>query len=130
MSERGKAPGPADPIIDRTARLTGVGRLIVLACGLVGAAIAFALMKPENAEPLVLGLLSLLAVIGVFTLFAGAIGLIRFGGRSLGNDLTRLYVESMGDGLLLTDRDGHIIYANRAYGNLTGAATEREVRPV
>ena len=130
MSERGKAPAPADPIIDRTARLTGVGRLIVLACGLVGAAIAFALMKPENAEPLVLGLLSLLAVIGVFTLFAGAIGLIRFGGRSLGNDLTRLYVESMGDGLLLTDRDGHIIYANRAYGNLTGAASEREIRPV
>jgi two-component system cell cycle sensor histidine kinase/response regulator CckA len=130
MTERGKATAPADPIIDRTARLTGVGRLIVLACGLVGAAIAFALMKPENAEPLVLGLLSLLAVIGVFTLFAGAIGLIRFGGRSLGNDLTRLYVESMSDGLLLTDRDGHIIYANRAYGNLTGATTEREIRPV
>ena len=77
-----------------------------------------------------LGLLGLLAVIGVLTLFAGAIGLIRFGARGQGADMTRRFVDAMGEGVLVTDRDGRIIYANRAYADLTGAASERDVRAV
>ncbi|MEO8667603.1 MAG: PAS domain-containing protein [Bauldia sp.] len=130
MSDRGKGPASADPIVDRSERMTGVGRLIILAGGLVGAAIAFAFMRPDQAQPFVLGLLGLLAVVGVFTLFAGAIGLIRLAGQGPGNALAKTFVDLMGEGVVLTDTDGRIIYANRAYGALTGAESEREVRSV
>jgi two-component system cell cycle sensor histidine kinase/response regulator CckA len=130
MTDRGSGIVPAEPIVDRSERLTGIGRLIVVACGLVGAAIAFAVMQPDRAQPFVLGLLGLLAVVGVFTLFAGAIGLIRVAGRSPGNDLTRMFVGAMGEGVVLTDREGRIIYANRAYADLTGAESERDVKSV
>jgi two-component system cell cycle sensor histidine kinase/response regulator CckA len=96
MSERVGEPAPVDPIIDRSERLTGIGRLLVLACGLVGAALAFAVIQRDAAEPFVLGLLGILAVVGVFTLFAGAIGLLRFAGRGQGNALSRIFMDAMG----------------------------------
>ena len=77
MSGGARGTTPADPIVDRSERLTGVGRLLVLACGLIGAAITFAFIQRDRAEPFILGLLGILAVIGVFTLFAGAIGFLR-----------------------------------------------------
>ncbi|MBN9025537.1 MAG: hypothetical protein J0H20_07965, partial [Rhizobiales bacterium] len=64
-------------LVDRSDRPTGIGRLLVLAGCLVGAALAFALLPPEAAEPFIFALLGLLAVVGVFTLFAAAIGLMR-----------------------------------------------------
>jgi two-component system cell cycle sensor histidine kinase/response regulator CckA len=128
MSERANGPAPSEPIIDRSERLTGVGRLLVLACGLVGAALAFAFLQRDRAEPFVLGLLGILAVIGVFTLFASAIGLLRFSGRTQGSDLARAFMDSTGEGVLVADRDGRIIYANRTYADLTGAESERDVR--
>ena len=85
MSDRATQPVRPEPLIDRPGgRITGTGRLIVLAFGLVGVSIGFTLMSPDRAQPFVLGLLAMLAVIGVFTLFAGAIGLVRFGGRGAG----------------------------------------------
>jgi len=130
MSEPVGGAVPSDPIIDKSERLTGVGRLLVLACGLVGAALAFAFLQRDSAEPFVLGLLGILAVIGVFTLFASAIGLLRLTGRSQDNELSRLFMDAMGDGVLVADKDGRIVYANRAYADLIGAESEREVRAV
>ena len=130
MNERVSGTVPADPVIDRSERLTGIGRLLILACGLIGAALAFAFIQPERAEPFVLGLLGILSVIGVFTLFAGAIGLIRFAGRGQGSPLSRNFLDSMGEGVLVADAEGRIVYANRAYADLIGADSERDVRAV
>ncbi len=68
MNERAKDTVRADPVIDRSGGITGAGRLIILAFGLVGIAIGFALVEREQAEPFVLGLLGILAVIGVVSL--------------------------------------------------------------
>src|SRR3954471_5393093 len=116
--------------VDRTDRIGGVGRLLILACGLVGAAIAFAVLGKDKAQPFVLGLLGILSMVGVFTLFAGAIGLIRLSGRSQGNPIAKALIDSMGEGLLVTDKEGRIVYANAAYATLTGAQGQREVRGV
>jgi len=130
MSERAGESVPLDPIVDRSERLTGVGRLLVLACGLIGAALAFAVIRRDAAEPFVLGLLGILAVVGVFTLFAGAIGLLRFAGRGQSNALSSIFMDALGEGVVVTDRDGRILYANRAYADLIGAEAERDVRTV
>ena len=130
MSERDGGSAPADPIIDRAEKLTGVWRLLILAGGLVGAALAFAFVKDDYADTFVLGLLGVLAVIGVFTLFAGAIGLLRFAGRGKSNDLSDSFLDAMGEGVLIADKDGRIVYSNRAYADLIGAQSERDVRAV
>ncbi|MEZ5839582.1 MAG: response regulator [Hyphomicrobiales bacterium] len=118
------------PVIDRPVKSGNVGLLLLLA-GLLGAAgVGFALMEREAAEPLALGLLSLLAVVGVVMLAAMTVGLVRFAGGPLRDDLTRAYVDSMPEGVLVTDSEGRILYANRAYGDMIGADSAKDVRSV
>ncbi len=128
MSDRAPQPGRAEPLVDRSNRITGTGRLIILAFGLVGVSIGLTLMSPNQAQPFVLGLLAILAVIGVITLLAGAIGLVRFGGPGVGDDLGKMFADAMAEGVLITSRDGGIVYANRAYADLIGATEASEAR--
>lgn len=130
MSERVGEPAATDPIVDRPDRLTGAGRLLVLACGLVGAALAFAVIQRDAAEPFILGLLGILAVVGVFTLFATAIGLLRFSGQKPVSGLPQAFMDATGEGIVVTNRDGRIVYANRAYADLIGAEAESDVRSI
>ena len=97
--------------------------LLALAGGLVGAAIALSLLASEKAQPLIIGLLALLAVVGVFALFAAAVGIIEFGGKATRGDLTRTVADTTPDGLLVVEGDGRITYANEAYRRLAGTPT-------
>ena len=128
--ERATPPARIEPVVDRTGGLSGVGRLIVLSFGIVGVSIGLMLVGPNRGEPFLLGLLGILAVIGVVTLFASAIGLVRFSGRGQGEDVAKSFVDTMQEGVLLADRDGRIVYANRAYADLIGATGERDLHAV
>ncbi len=119
-----------EPVIDRTDKSGSLGALMLLALGLVAATAAFALMRKEQAEPYILGLLGVLAVVGVFSLFAMAIGLLRFISKSHRNPLAESFMNSLDDGVLLTDHNGRIIYANQSYAELTGARGSADVRTV
>ncbi|MXN63735.1 response regulator [Stappia sp. GBMRC 2046] len=121
---------PTQPVIDRTERTGNIGLLMLLALGLIAAAAAFALMNREQAEPYILVLLGVLAVVGVFSLFAGAIGLLRFSGRGSPSPIASAFLETFADGVTITDMDGRIIYANQAYATLTGAEIAADVRSV
>ena len=57
MIDRAHEEVRAAPAVDNSARLTGAGRLVVLAFGLVGVAIGFAIIQRDRAEPFVLWLL-------------------------------------------------------------------------
>jgi two-component system cell cycle sensor histidine kinase/response regulator CckA len=128
MSDRATPPAHPEPLIDRPGRMNGTGRLIVLAFGLVGISIGLTLISPTQAQPFVLGLLAILAVVGVITLLAGAIGLLHFGSRGTGDDFGKMFVGAMSEGVLVTSRDGGIVYANRAYAGLIGASQAGEAR--
>jgi len=119
-----------DPAIDRPERSGNVWLLILLALTLIAAAAGFAYMSREQAEPYVMALLGLLAVVGVFSLFAGAIGFLRFGGQRQGNPLAKAYLDSMAEGVLVAEKDGRIVYANQAYADLTGATDSSDIRTV
>ena len=62
-------------------RAGSIGMVLLVAFGLIGAAAAVLLVGRNNAQPYILALLSALAVIGVFSLFAGAAGILRLPGR-------------------------------------------------
>src|SRR5438874_7164546 len=130
MSDRASPLLGVGPVVDRSGRITGVGRLVFVSCGLVGMSLGFALIKPDQAEPFVLGLLAILAVVGLVALLAGAVGIVRFSVRNESDELGRALLDATGEGVLIADRDGRIVYANRAYADLTGAADRKNLRSV
>ena len=110
----------AEPAADRTERDGSVSLVVLLALALAIAAVALAMVSREMAEPFVLTILGGLAVVGVFCLFAGAVGILHFGGRQARNDLTRAFVDNLPQGALIADHAGRVLYANEAYRDLLG----------
>jgi two-component system cell cycle sensor histidine kinase/response regulator CckA len=123
----------AEPPIDRSGRSGSIGLVALLAAALVGAGLAISFLKGEAAQPWILALLAVLSMVGVFALFAAAIGLVQVGGRASRDDLSRSIVATDAHGVLVTDRHGRIVLANDAYLDLTraeGPATARTVERV
>ena len=117
----------AEPVTDRTDREGGVGLVVLLALALAVAAVGLAMVSREVAEPFVLAILAALAVVGVFCLFAGAVGILYFGQRHARNDLTKAFVDNLPHGALISDNSGRVFYANRAYRDLLGLDAEAPV---
>ncbi|WP_417693703.1 cell cycle histidine kinase CckA [Roseibium sp.] len=121
---------PGSPMIDRPERSGNIWLLTGLAVVLVGAAAVFAVLGKEQSQPLVLALLGLLAVVGVFCLFAGSIGFLRLGSRSTGNAISSAFLNSLDDGVIVTDPEGRLVFANQAYADLTGVDLAADVRVI
>ena len=120
----------ATTTIDRSDKPGHIGVILLVAGLLVGAAIALGFIANEWAQPLILGLLAILSVVGVFGLFAFAIGLIQFSGRAARNDLTKTVVDSADEGIVVTEGENEIVYANEAYLALAGATGANDLKPV
>src|SRR5947208_16416218 len=107
--------------IDRSGERGGsIGLVLAVALLLVGSVIALLFIGRANAQPYVLTLLSALAVVGVFSLFAGAAGIIRLAGREARDTFHDALGDSALDGILVTDDRRRVVYANPAYMALTG----------
>ena len=113
------------------ARRSGSIVLVLLvAGGIVAAAVALMTIGRAQAQPYILGLLALLAMVGLFNLFAFAAGIIRFADRAADDPVMGRIADHAYDGLAVTDPRGHVVYSNAAYLALTGATTALDVRPV
>ncbi|HEY0910762.1 MAG TPA: ATP-binding protein, partial [Bradyrhizobium sp.] len=113
------------------ARRSGSIVLVLLvAGGIVAAAVTLMTIGRAQAQPYILGLLALLAMVGLFNLFAFAAGIIRFADRAADDPVMGRIADQAYDGLAVTDSRGHVVYSNATYLALTGAATAQEVRPV
>src|SRR3954453_14023413 len=113
------------------ARRSGSIVLVLLvAAGVVAAALALMTIGRAQAQPYIVGLLALLSMVGLFNLFAFAAGMIRFADRAADDPVMGRIADYAYDGLAVTDPRGHVVYSNAAYLALTGAASARDVRPV
>ena len=126
--------GPSErAAVDRTPSVAhggSIGRVIVVTLALVGAVTGLYFVD-KNVFPQYFTLfLAVLATVGLFSLFALVAGILRFPGKSSGNPLAKAIMDGAADGLLVTDRSGHVIYANGAYLDLTDALDANDVRPV
>jgi two-component system cell cycle sensor histidine kinase/response regulator CckA len=104
--------------------------VLLVAFGIVAVALALMTIGRAQAQPYILGLLSLLAMVGLFNLFAFAAGIIRFADRTADDPVMGRIADHAYDGLAVTDPRGHVVYSNAAYLTLTGAAGAQDVRPV
>jgi two-component system, cell cycle sensor histidine kinase and response regulator CckA len=123
-------PSPALNAHEPARRSGSIVLVLLVAGGIVAAAIALMSIGHAQAQPYILGLLALLATVGLFNLFAFAAGIIRFADRAADNPVTSRIADHAYDGLAVTDPRGHVVYSNAAYLALTGAATALEARPV
>ncbi|MBI1619379.1 cell cycle histidine kinase CckA [Aquamicrobium zhengzhouense] len=117
-------------IVDQSARPGTITRLFIFVVVLIVAAVAFTLFRNWFGDPFLLGLLGMLAMIGVGFLFTAAIGFIQIAPRSTADELARSFVDTMRQGLLVTDIKGRIVYANNSYVEMTGATSAADVRTV
>jgi two-component system cell cycle sensor histidine kinase/response regulator CckA len=124
-------PSPEPIAAHEPARRGGSIVLVLLvAGGIVAVAIALMTIGRAQAQPYILGLLALLAMVGLFNLFAFAAGIIRFADRATDDPVKGRIADQAYDGLAVTDPRGHVVYSNPAYLALTGAASAQDVRPV
>jgi len=107
-----------EPVIVRP--LAGsLWRVAFLALFFIAIAVAFSIFGDVMSFELVLLFLGILAVIGVFSLFALAAGLFQFAPLLERRTLSRAIVDSSEDALVVTDRKGAIVYANAHYIELS-----------
>jgi two-component system cell cycle sensor histidine kinase/response regulator CckA len=118
------------PIVDQNTRPGVITRLIVFIVVLTGSAIVFGMFRERLGDPFLLGMLGILAMIGVGYLFATAIGFVQIAPRSTADELSKSFVDSMSQGLIVTDTKGRVVYANRAYATMTGATSAADVKTV
>ena len=123
-SAKGDEP-PAGP------RRVGSIRLVFLvAVAVVGVAIGLMAMGRAQAQPYILLLLALLAMVGLFMLFALAAGIVRFAQKHDDRSIAAPIVDSAFDGIVVTDFGGNVVYANSAYCVMTGAQDSLDARPI
>src|SRR5690349_14670053 len=111
-------------------RRGSIGMVLLVAVLLIGAAAALVMLGRERAEPYVLVMLAVLGMIGIFSLFATAAGILRVAGRDKASPMLRAVADGSSDGILVTDPGGRVIYANAAYRALTDAVGTDDARPV
>ncbi|MFO1116484.1 MAG: ATP-binding protein [Beijerinckiaceae bacterium] len=116
--------------IDRSERSASPGFLLALAVALVAAAAAFSFLPREDASRLLVAILALLAMVGVLALFAYAVGFLQLSGQSVKNDITKIVSDTSSEGLLVTEGDSRVIYANEAYLAFSQAHDASDVRTV
>lgn len=116
------------PIVDRGTRPGTVLRIIALALVMTASAAAFVIFKNQLYNEIVLGVLGILAMVGIFFLVSSAIGFIEVMPQSRPDELAKASLDTHPEGTIITDRKGRIVYANGAYGAMTGAEKASDVQ--
>ena len=114
----------------RAERSGSPSLVLLFTAFLIAAAIGFSVLPREQAGTLIVGLLALLAVIGIFALFAYAVGIFQFAGRAVKNDVTRIVCDSAQEGMLITEGSGKFLYANTSYLRLSQAKGIDDLRGI
>lgn len=128
MTSSPKAGNDEAPLVDRGSRGGTVVRIVLLAMVLLGVAIAFIVFQQALDNEVVLGLLGILAMVGIFFIVSSLIGLVEVMPQSRSDELARSFLANHPDGIVVTDAKGRIVYANAAYGRMTGASSGRNIQ--
>src|SRR5262245_22595641 len=113
---------PADTTVARAGGYGGAGPVLGM---LLAGAVVLVLMTNTMAEPMVFGLLALMAVAGAFLLFGLLSGFLRFGDRAAEADMIKTVADGLDSALEIVNAHGSVLYRNRALQRLTGQRSGR-----
>ncbi len=113
------------PLVSRT-RTSGLWRVVALAGAFIIVAVLISMLGDYIPSDAILVFVGLLAVVGVFCLFALAAGIFRFASSATDEAVTvsRAVVDSLPFGAVVSDREGKISYVNAQYGQLAGGIAD------
>jgi two-component system cell cycle sensor histidine kinase/response regulator CckA len=113
------------PLVSRP-RASGLWRVVALAGAFIIVAVLISTLGDYIPADAILVFVGLLAVVGVFCLFALAAGILRFASSSGDETITvsRAVVDSLPFGAVVSDREGKISYVNAQYGELAGGIAD------
>ena len=119
-----------EPVVDQSMGPGVITRLVIFIAVLTAAAILFVLFRNRFGDPFLLGMLGIMAMIGIGYLFATAIGFVQIAPRSTADELSKAFLGSMDAGAVVTDTKGQVVYANKAYAELTGGTSAADIRTI
>ncbi|OLP43685.1 cell cycle histidine kinase CckA [Rhizobium oryziradicis] len=128
MTNQPQTEHSVGPLVDRRPNSGAALRIVILAIVLLAAAGAFVVFRHALDNQIVLGVLGVLAIVGIFFLVSAFIGFIEVMPQTPSDGLGRAFLDNQSEGTLITDQRGHIIYANAAYGRMTGVRRATEVQ--
>ncbi len=108
------------PLVSRTRGAGGLWRVLALAAAFIVVAVAISSFGEYIPQDVILIFVGLLAVVGVFSLFALTAGIFRLAPAEETRTVSRAIVDSLPFGAVVADRDGKISYVNAQYGELAG----------
>ncbi len=120
MSDSDSRTSPLATASGLAAYQGGPGFVAVASIVIASGAAAFALLASSSAKPVLLTVLALLAMLGVFFLFAMAAGHLRLSERVSEADLARGVAERLDSAVLIANRQGTMLYCNAAWEQLAG----------
>jgi two-component system, cell cycle sensor histidine kinase and response regulator CckA len=115
---------------ERSERRGSIALVLLVAAGLIAAAAGLMLVGRNQAGSYVIFLLAILGMIGVFSLFALAAGVLRISMREASDSVLEHVLERAQEGIVVTDGNGRVLYANAAYRAFSGAIGMHDVRPI
>jgi two-component system cell cycle sensor histidine kinase/response regulator CckA len=121
---------PSTPLVDRANRSANVSRLLMVGLAMLTIVGGLLFLPEDLLQPMTLGLLAFLAVLGVFFVLTLAIGVVKLTAKTNSETFARAFLDGLEHGTIVTDWDGRVVYANGAYGELTGARDPRKVESV
>jgi two-component system cell cycle sensor histidine kinase/response regulator CckA len=115
---------------ERNERRGSIALVLLVAAGLIAAAAGLMLVGRNQASSYVMFLLAVLGMVGVFSLFALAAGVLRISGREASDWVLEQVFEHAQEGIVVTDANERVLYANAAYRAFAGATGMHDVRPI
>ncbi|RYE09950.1 MAG: PAS domain-containing sensor histidine kinase [Hyphomicrobiales bacterium] len=113
------------PLVSRPRSASGLWRVIALAAAFIVIAVVISTFGEYIPPDAVLVFVGLLAVVGVFCLFALTAGIFRFASASEDKgSVSRAVIDSLPFGAVVSDRDGKITYVNAQYGEIAGGIAD------
>src|SRR5258708_13973310 len=97
---------------ERNERRGSIALVLLVAAGLIVAAAGLMLVGRNQAGSYVMFLLAVLGMIGVFSLFALAAGVLRVSVQGTSNSTLEHVVKQAHEGFVGTDAYGPVLYAN------------------
>ena len=112
------------PLVSRSRTISGLWRVVALAAAFIIVAVVISTLGEYIPPDVILVFVGLLAVVGVFCLFALTAGIFRFSSAEETRTVSRAIVDSLPFGAVVSDRDGKISYVNAQYGELAGGVSD------
>lgn len=126
MTPIAKDTYPKPPVQARSGS-GSVWRVILLSAVFVALAVGYSIYGDQIPVNMLLLVLSVLAVVGVFCLFGLAAGLFRMSQSETGVSLQSAIADSLSFGAVVADRNGRVVYANAAYGELISGLSRNSI---